>query len=53
MIIVADSGATKADWRIVDGDGKIVRRILTEGMNVSSMERSAIEKIIKIGRAHV
>lgn len=46
MIIVVDSGATKADWRIVDGDGKTVRRILTEGMNVSSMERSAIEKII-------
>ncbi|MBR6055478.1 MAG: hypothetical protein IKP46_09110 [Bacteroidales bacterium] len=46
MIIVVDSGATKADWRIVDGDGKTVRRVLTDGMNVSAMERSAIERII-------
>ena len=45
-MIVVDSGATKADWRIVDGDGKTVRRVLTDGMNVSAMERSAVERVI-------
>lgn len=40
MKIVVEAGATKSDWRILDGSGE--RRILLPGMNVStiSMERN-------------
>jgi len=46
MIIVTDSGATKADWRIIRDDGTEAGRILTPGMNVSSMAQGTIEAII-------
>lgn len=51
MILVCESGATKADWRAVESSAKggvpvQVGRELTSGMNVSTMERGRIEKII-------
>lgn len=42
MKLICESGATKADWRSPDPEA----RVLTEGINVSTMERSRIEAII-------
>ncbi len=33
MLLIADSGSTKTDWRLVDEDGKIVVKAKTEGLN--------------------
>lgn len=51
MKIICESGATKADWRVIEGSGlageaKQLARVLTGGMNVSTMERSVVEAII-------
>lgn len=47
MILVTDSGATKADWRLVRKDGTPVERLLTEGMNVSSMATDTVLGIVR------
>ena len=51
MRIVCESGATKADWRVIvpkgrDDDANQACKVLTAGMNVSTMERGKIEEII-------
>ncbi len=33
MLLIADSGSTKTDWRMVDEDGKQVASVITEGLN--------------------
>ena len=33
MLLIADSGSTKTDWRLVDEDGKTVAKTKTEGLN--------------------
>ena len=53
MFIVVESGATKADWRIVERDGREVKRILTPGTNVSSMRMETIFDIIADGERQV
>ena len=46
MFIVVESGATKADWRIIEKDGREVKKFLTPGTNVSSMRMETICGII-------
>jgi glucosamine kinase len=33
MLLIADSGSTKTDWRLVDEDGNTVAKTKTEGLN--------------------
>lgn len=47
MIILIESGATKSDWRIVDGARNTVRSVLRPGMNVSTMRMEEIARIIR------
>lgn len=46
MKLICESGATKGDWRACE-NGQCVKRCLTPGTNVSTMERSAVEAIIR------
>ncbi len=46
MKIICESGATKGDWRVIEG-GKQAARILTGGTNVSAMSREAVLAVIK------
>ncbi|MDR1201306.1 MAG: ATPase [Tannerellaceae bacterium] len=46
MILIADSGSTKTEWRITD-KGQSVKRILTSGMNPYFQNREEIEKEIR------
>lgn len=45
-IIICESGATKADWRVVE-DGKQTARVMSSGMNVSTMKIDTITSIIR------
>ena len=45
MIIVADAGSTKTDWRILEGTGDTVIR--TSGINPAIMSESQIYDILK------
>ena len=45
-MIICESGATKADWRVVE-DGKQTVRELSAGMNVSTMKMDHIESIVR------
>jgi len=46
-ILIVDSGATKADWRLVRAhDGSHIAKVLTQGMNVSAMSLDVILDII-------
>ena len=40
MIVVADSGSTSIDWRILEGDAS-VRRVVSVGVNSMSARRGA------------
>lgn len=44
MKLIIDSGATKADWCLVEG-GQVVRRFKTAGMNVSVLTSEAVAAI--------
>lgn len=46
MILLADSGSTKTDWGLV-GNGKLVKRLRTSGMNPFQMSEEAITEEIK------
>ena len=46
MILIVESGATKSDWRVISKDGKEMKRIIAEGVNVSTMRMDAIKNII-------
>ena len=46
MILIVESGATKSDWRAVSRDRKEMKRVIAEGVNVSTMKASAIKDII-------
>ena len=45
MKIIVESGATKSDWCLICPDGS-TRRIKTGGINISTMPRSEVEKVI-------
>ena len=42
IIILVESGATKSDWRVVNGDGTTIRQFLKPGVNVSTMKMEDI-----------
>lgn len=46
MIVVADSGSTKTDWRIIFPNGAI-DQIVTEGINPFHQRKEAIQSIIE------
>ena len=46
MILLVESGATKGDWRVIAKDGTEMRRLITEGTNVSTMNMDTIRHII-------
>lgn len=48
LILITDSGATKADWRLLRPDGTAVAQVLTPGMNVSAMSTGAVREIIAV-----
>ena len=49
MIIIVESGATKSDWRKIDGNGALVSRILHHGTNVSSMKMEKVKCVLAEG----
>jgi glucosamine kinase len=53
MLLIADSGSTKTDWRVVDEDGNQIISVVTEGLNpyFSSKEKIAStirEKVLPV-----
>ena len=44
--LICEAGATKADWRVIE-NGRQLARHLGGGINVSTMDRTAIAKIIR------
>lgn len=47
MLLIADSGSTKTDWRLVSEDGKTVSRIKTQGLNPYFLTENEISEIIE------
>ena len=48
MILIVDSGSTKADWISVDNNGKqLLEKIRTLGLNPAILKEKKIYKIIK------
>lgn len=45
MVLIADSGSTKADWRIINKEGKI-EQFVTKGINPYYQSRAEIELIL-------
>jgi N-acetylglucosamine kinase-like BadF-type ATPase len=46
MILIADSGSTKTDWRLIDTDQKI-HQYSTEGINPYFQDQEQIQKVIE------
>lgn len=47
MILIADSGSTKTEWRLVDEDGTTISSVITEGLNPYFLSREKISDTIK------
>jgi N-acetylglucosamine kinase-like BadF-type ATPase len=47
MLLIADSGSTKTDWRLVDDESKTVAKIKTEGLNPYFLSALEISRVIK------
>ena len=47
MLLIADSGSTKTDWRLVDEEGKTVAKTKTEGLNPYFLSAPKIAAIVK------
>ncbi|MEP5341752.1 MAG: BadF/BadG/BcrA/BcrD ATPase family protein [Algibacter sp.] len=48
MILIVDSGSTKADWIAVDNNGnQLLEKIRTKGLNPAILSNKKLEKIIK------
>jgi glucosamine kinase len=47
MVIIADSGSTKTEWRLVAEDGKRSMRITSEGLNPFFLTKDEIASIIR------
>lgn len=45
MKIIAECGATKSDWRLIDG-GKEIKQVLLSGINVSAMSMDAVKAVV-------
>ncbi len=46
MLLIADSGSTKTDWRLIGADGEIISNIKTEGLNPYFLTVDEIASII-------
>lgn len=46
MLLIADSGSTKTDWRLVDEEGVTVAKAKTEGLNPYFLSSDMIAKIV-------
>jgi glucosamine kinase len=46
MLLIADSGSTKTDWRLVNEEGKTVSTTITEGLNPYFLSTEKIASII-------
>ena len=46
MILIVESGATKSDWRAISKDGQEMKRIISEGVNLSTMKASVIKNAV-------
>lgn len=44
MKLLIESGATKADWCLIDSDGNVRSRFRTGGINLASMDASAVSQ---------
>lgn len=44
MKLIIESGATKADWCLIDSDGAVRSRFRTGGINLASMDASAVSQ---------
>lgn len=49
MLLIADSGSTKTDWRLVDEEGNTVVKTKTEGLNPYFLSTRQISDIITEG----
>ncbi|MBD8487919.1 N-acetylglucosamine kinase [Echinicola sp. CAU 1574] len=47
MLLIADSGSTKTDWRLVDEEGKTINSVQCKGLNPYFLTEAEIAKIIK------
>ncbi|MEJ1240233.1 N-acetylglucosamine kinase [Chryseolinea sp. T2] len=47
MLLIADSGSTKTDWRLVDDTGVSVASIVTEGLNPYFLPQERIAAIVR------
>jgi glucosamine kinase len=55
MLLIADSGSTKTDWRVVDEEGNQVNSVVTEGLNPYFVSSEKIvctvrEKVLPIAK---
>jgi glucosamine kinase len=46
MLLIADSGSTKTDWRLVDEDGNQITSVVTEGLNPYFVSQDKITSTI-------
>jgi len=47
MILIADSGSTKTDWRMVDEEGNQVSSVITDGLNPYFLSKEKIAATIE------
>lgn len=47
MILIADSGSTKTDWRLVDEGGNRLSSVVTEGLNPYFLSEEKIASIVE------
>ena len=46
-ILIADSGSTKTDWLLIDGQGQVVMTCKTQGINPIHMQDAEVLQILK------
>ncbi len=46
MIIIADSGSSKTDWRLISGDG-VIKEVNTSGLNPQILSGTAFVRVIR------
>ena len=46
QIVIVESGATKSDWRVLDRDGREIKRFLRAGTNVSTMRMKEVKAML-------
>lgn len=46
MLLIADSGSTKTDWRLVDDGGATIAKVKTEGLNPYFLSSDKIAEIV-------